>query len=65
MRYLLIALLGGCGLSPTYMANVRDAEVQANATSCEKLGYAKNTKENADCSLRMYEAGRQPTVNVR
>lgn len=63
MRYLVLSLLlAGCGLNPEYMAQKRDSELQANAASCEKLGFAKGSKENADCALRMYQASRPAVV---
>lgn len=67
MRYalVLLSMLAGCGLSPTYKDARVDEEMTRNSSSCEKLGFAKGSKENADCSLRMFEASRNPSVNVR
>ena len=56
---LVYLILSGCGLSPAYLDQKHDEQVARYSASCEKLGFAKGTKENADCAVRMFEA-KQP-----
>lgn len=64
MRYILVTvLLAGCGLNPAYLDQKHDEQMSRFSGSCEKLGYAKGSKENADCAVRMFEA--QQPVRVR
>ena len=64
MRILVIALLlSGCGLNSAYLDQRHDEKISRYSVSCEKLGYAKGSKENADCSVRMFQA--QEPVRVQ